>query len=351
MAKERKWRVAVMGLGHWYSAYGLARSLPEYPKAELVAVAWHDRAQREEFAATFGIKAYGDYDALLKQEEVDIVHISPPVAEIPECTIKAARAGKHIILGKPMAMTLEQADEMVKAVDEAGVTCVAFQGLFRLGMADLKRRLDEGLIGDIAVMHITARWSIAEDWLRSGQPGWFADPKQVPGGAFIDEGIYSMEQLRWLAGSEVVQVEAKIANLVHKDIAVEDWGMATFTFGNGVLATLEASWTINSPRKSGPSPKQNAVRRLEIVGTRGELIEEQLWAPGRAILAKQASHWVFERPAAEPFAPPRPGALDYLITCIEEQKQPVATIHEARKSFAVALAAYESARLGRAVKL
>lgn len=143
-----------MGLGHWYSAYGLARSLPEYPKAELVAVAWHDRAQREEFAAAFGIKAYADYDALLKREEVDIVHISPPVAEIPECTIKAARAGKHIILGKPMAMTLQQADEMVKAVDEAGVTCVAFQGLFRLGMADLKRRLDEGLIGAIAVMHI-----------------------------------------------------------------------------------------------------------------------------------------------------------------------------------------------------
>jgi predicted dehydrogenase len=78
---------------------------------------------------------------------------------------------------------------------------------------------------------------------------------------------------RWLSSSEVVQVEAKMANLVHTDIAVEDWGMATFTFANGIIATLEASWTINAPRKSGPSPKQNSVVRLEVVGTRGEIID------------------------------------------------------------------------------
>ncbi|MCJ7751945.1 MAG: Gfo/Idh/MocA family oxidoreductase, partial [Armatimonadetes bacterium] len=244
MAAERTWRVAVLGLGHWYSAYGLARGVREYPKAKLVAVAWHNRQQCEEFAGTYGINAYGSYDELLDKEEVDIVHIAPPVAEIPECTIKAAQAGKHIILGKPMAMTLQQADEMVKAVRKAGVKCLCFQGFFRLGMADLKRRLDAGLIGDVVVMHATGRWSIAEDWLSSGRAGWFTDPKQVPGGALIDEGIYAVEQLRWLAGSEVVQVEAKTANLVHKDIAVEDWGMATFTFENGIIATLEASWTI-----------------------------------------------------------------------------------------------------------
>lgn len=53
----------------------------------------------------------------------------------------------------------------------------------------------------------------------------------------------------------MVQVEAKMANLVHREIAVEDWGMATFTFANGIIATLEAAWTINSPRPTGPSPK------------------------------------------------------------------------------------------------
>ncbi len=160
-----------------------------------------------------------------------------------------------------------------------------------------------------SLLHQTSRWSIAEDWYKSGKPGWFADPTQVPGGAFIDEGIYWIDFFRWFSSSEVVQVEAKMANLVHKDIAVEDWGMATFTFANGVLATLEASWTINAPQKSGPSPKQNSVVRLEVIGTRGEIVDQWFRTPGRAVLAAGASDWVFERQSEEPFAPPSPFPL------------------------------------------
>src|SRR5919198_1004290 len=106
----RKWRVAVLGLGHWYSAYGLARSLPEYPHAELVAAAWDDQAQLDEFTTSFRVNGYADHRELLEKEDVDIVHIAAPVARLPELTIDAARAGKHIVLGKPMAMTVEQAD-------------------------------------------------------------------------------------------------------------------------------------------------------------------------------------------------------------------------------------------------
>ena len=254
----RKWRVAILGLGHWYSAYNLARALPEYPRAELIAVGWHDKAQLDEFTGTFDVDGYTDYDALLEHERIDIVHIAAPVSELEGLTIKAARAGKHMILGKPLAMSVEQADRMVEAVETAGVTCFPFQGIGRLRNAELKARIDKGEIGDIVLLHQTSRWSIAEDWYNSGTPGWFVDPRHVPGGAFIDEGIYWIDAFRWLTGSEIVQVEAKIANLVHKDIAVEDWGMATFTFANGVIATLEAAWTINAPRKTGPSPKQNA---------------------------------------------------------------------------------------------
>ena len=72
---------------------------------------------------------------------------------------------------------------------------------------------------------------------RSGRPGWFADPAKVPGGAFIDEGIADCDRARWLVGSEVVQVEAKTANFVHKDVApLEDWGFAIFSFAFFLLA-------------------------------------------------------------------------------------------------------------------
>jgi predicted dehydrogenase len=347
----RRWRVGILGLGHWYSAYSLARTLPEYPKAELVAVAWPNKTQLDAYTDTFHIEGYTNYDELIGRDDIDILHIVPPVSEIPECTIRAAKAGKHIIVGKPMAMTVEQADRMVEAVERAGVTCVTFQGIMRLRAAELKARIDKGEIGDIILIHQTGRWSIAEDWYCSGTPGWFVNPEQVPGGAFIDEGIYWLDLFRWLSGSEVVQVEAKMANWVHKDIQVEDWGMATFTFANGIIATLEASWTINAPRKTAPSPKQNSVVRLEIVGTRGEIIDQWFRAPGRAVLSAGASHWVYEGQPEELFAPPSPFPLNHLIDCLERNHQPVATIQEARKSFIVAMAAYESAREKRPVRL
>jgi predicted dehydrogenase len=340
-----------MGLGHWYSAYALARTLVEDPRAALRAVAWPQAQQLQEFATTFGVEAYSEYEALLQRPDIDIVLIVPPVADIPACTIKAAQAGKHIILGKPMAMTVAQATAMVNAVEASGVVCVPYQGTHRLRARALKQRLEAGTIGDIVVMHGTARWSIAEDWWCSGRPGWFADPRQVPGGAFIDEGIYVVELLCWLAGSAVVQVEAKMANLVHTDLQVEDWGMATFTFANGILATFEASWTINAPQKTGPSPKQNSVRRLEIIGTRGEIIEETLRLPERAVLAAGASGWVFERDQGVPYGPAAFLPLTHLIECLENQRQPAVTIQEAHTALRVALAAYAAARRGTPVSL
>ena len=346
----KSWKVAVIGLGHWYSAYGLARGLRESPRASLVAAASADAAKLAAFTSTFGVRGYPDYRELLASEDVDLVHLATPVAEMAEVTIAAARAGKHLVLGKPMAMTLADADRMVATVEESGVACFPFQAIGRLRLTDLVTRIRGGEIGDVRLLHQTCRWSIAEDWYQSGQPGWFADPQFVPGGAFIDEGIYWIDFFRYLTGSEVIQVEARMANLVHTDIGVEDWGMATFTFANGVLGTLEASWTINAPRKSGPSPKQNSVVRFEVVGTRGEIVDQSFRSPGRAILAAGAADWVFERqPEAPTFAPPALFPLGHLLDCLEQGRPPIASIREARDAFVVAMAAYESARLGRPV--
>ena len=348
---ERQWRVAIMGLGHWYSAYNTARALREYPGATLVAVASQNKAQLDAFTSAFGVPGYESYEQLLQREDIDIVQTAAPVSELAELAILAARAGKHMIIGKPMAMTIAEADRMVEAVKTAGVTCFPFQGNMRLRAADLKVRIEKGEIGDIAVLHQTCRWSIAEDAYGSGTPGWFADPRHVPGGALIDEGIYWIDCFRWLTGSEVVLVEAKVANLVHKDIGVEDWGMATFTFANGVIATLEASWTISAPRKTGPSPKQNSVVRLEVVGTRGEIIDQWFRAPGRAVLAAGAADWVYERQSEQPYAPAAPFPLAHLIECLEQKRQPVASIEDARRSFVIAMAAYDSARERRPIAL
>ncbi len=347
---SKVWRVGVLGLGHWYSAYGLARALPEYPKAELVAAAWHDASQLDEFCETFGIAGSVEYEAVLRRDDVDIVHLAPPVSEMSDLAIRAARAGKHIILGKPMAMTLAEADRIVEAVEEAGVVCIPFQAITRFRYADLRDRIARGEIGEVAVLHGTARWSIAEDWYRSGSPGWFVDPSKVPGGALIDEGIYWIDLFGWLAGSTVAEVQARTANLVHRDLGVEDWGQATFVYENGIIATLEGSWTINAPRATGPSPKQNSVVRLEVVGTEGEIADQWFRDPGRYVLRAGAADWAFERSSSAPFAPPTPMPLAHLIECLETDTAPIAGVRDAREAFAAAMVAYESARQGRSVR-
>ena len=347
----KRWRVAVMGLGHWYSAYGMARAMGEYADAELVAVACRDANTARSLHEDVRRSGYGDYKPLLERENVDIVFIAAPVSEICEIAVLAAGAGKHMVLGKPMAMTIAQADEMVAAIETSRVSCFPFQGILRLSDRDLKARVDKGEIGDLLLMHQTNRWSIAEDWYNSGTPGWFVDPRHVPGGAFIDEGIYGIDFLTWMARSDVVEVDARMANLVHKDIEVEDWGMATFTFANGIIATLEGSWTINAPRKTKPSPKHNAVVRTELIGSRGEISDQMFREPGRAVLAAGAADWVFERTGQSDFGPPTPFPLNHLIDCLNAGTDTACTIQDARKAFVVAMAAYKSAKEKKPVRI
>ncbi len=347
----RKYGVGVLGLGHWYSGFGVARGLSEYPRADLVAVADRDEAKAREFGQTFGVDYYTDYDALIARDDIDIVHIAPPVVDIPECTIKAAAAGKHMVMGKPMAMTVARAREMVEKVNASGVVCVPHQVGQTLRGGALKAHIDAGDIGDIVLIHSRGHWGIAEDWFHSGKPGWFCDPAMTPGGALIDEGIYSVQQMLWLANSPVVKVEAKTANLVHHDIGVEDWGLAVLTFANGIVGTIEAGWTIVSPRKTGPSPKENSSRRTEIIGTRGQIIQDGLWLTGLAILAKDAVGWVTERPGGDRSAPASPGLIPYVIECIEKGRKPAGTIDDAYRAFVVSMAAYESVKCGGPVTL
>ena len=101
---------------------------------------------------------------------------------------------------------------------------------------------------------------------------------------------------------------------------------------------------------SGPSPKQNSVVRLEVVGTRGEIIDQWFRTPGRAVPAG-ASDWVFERQSEPPFVPAAPFPLSHLIDCLDNSRKPVCDIREARRTFVAAMAAYESAREGRAVAI
>ena len=91
----RRWRIGVMGLGHWYSGVRLAQAMPQYDKAELVAVASLDETKAHAFGDMFGVPSYTNYDEFLSETDVDMVHIAPPPSEMRDCAVKAAQAGKQ----------------------------------------------------------------------------------------------------------------------------------------------------------------------------------------------------------------------------------------------------------------
>jgi len=353
------YNVGIMGLGHWYWASNLARALTEHPKANLAAVSSPREDILEEFTNLFGVKAYSDYNELLLNEKIDIVLIVPPVANICEYALAAAKAGKHILLGKPMAMNLKEADQIVETIKQTGIKAVPLDALFKMNRS-IKKQIEKGEIGDIVFLGSSCHTGIAEDWYRSGTPGWFVDPHYVPGGALLDEAIYNIQLLRFYANSEVKEVNyARIDNLVHKDINVEDFGIGFLTFENGIIAKIEASWSIVTPQKTKPSPKGNGYNRLEITGNKGEIIVSNIPFNFQAILGKSHPNWTFIRGANQPMAEISgpPGfeginlIINHLIECIEKNIEPIATCADAKKALEVGLAMYKSAREGKPVSL
>lgn len=346
------YKIAVMGLSHWYWAYDLARDLAENTNVELVGVFSPNEDKRRKYSELFGVKAYNNYDELLANKELDMVLITPPVSGIAEYAVAAAKAGKHILLGKPMAMNLKEADEIVKAITESGVKAFPLDSVCKM-YTSVKDLIKKGEIGNVVYLTSTTHTPIAEDWYRSGKPGWFADPQCVPGGAFVDHAIYAIQLSRFYANSEVKEINyAKIDNLVYKNIKVEDFGLALLTFKNGIIGRIEATWTI-ARKKTGLLPKiNNGYTRHEIIGDKGEIILSDSPFNYQSTLGETHLNRSFVKSAnATANANNVNSILNHLIECIEKNTEPIATVEDSRKALEIALAIYKSAKEGRPVSL
>lgn len=346
-------RVGIIGLGFWYAVFRLVDALRDSDNAKLVAVASPDMDRLKKFTSRFPVEGYLNFEDLLARKDIDIVLVTPNMIDVPRYAIGAAKAGKHIILGARMALNLKDADEVVRAVECAGVKAITLEAEAMFENPLTKKKIEEGLIGEIVHINASSHSGMPEDWYLSGKPGWFAEPGQVLGGGYLDYSIYCIEALRWFTKSEVREINfARVDTLIHKDLKVDDWGIAFFTFANGVTATLEAGWTIVIPKRTKPSPKVNCYKRYEIIGTTGRIIVDCLPYFYESVLNRDFPYWAIIKtprglmtegtPAVYPY-------LDYLIECIDEDKKPVSSIDNAKKDLEVVMAIYESAKTGKPV--
>jgi predicted dehydrogenase len=304
------------------------------------------------FAKEYGGRACTTLDDLLALPDVDIVTICTPSGAHLEPAVKAAKSGKHVIVEKPLEVTLERCDEIIRTCDAMGVRlATVFPSRFSPANLALKQAIEEGRFGRLTLGDTYVKWWRSQEYYDSG--GWRGTWQLDGGGAFMNQAIHNVDLLSWLMG-DVADVVGMTATLAHERIEVEDVGSAIVRFKNGAIGTLEAT----------TSAFPGLLKRTEIHGTTGSAIVEQdhilLWEfaerkPEDAdILAKYGKTSETTGGAADPKAISFAGhqrQFEDFLHALSGNKPPLVDGREGRKSVEIILAIYESSRTGRRITL
>jgi len=310
--------------------------------ARLVAVGHYDPARFAEIGARFGVPCVSERD-LLADPEVHVICICTPSGQHASQAIAAAHAGKHVLVEKPMALSLADADAMIAACDRAGVQLgVVLQRRVEPLFERIHRAIRAGDLGELVLGVVTMPYYRPQSYY--DQADWRGTWDLDGGGVLMNQGIHLIDLLIWYMG-DPVHVAAYAATL-HRQVEVEDTLAATLRFANGALATIAATTT------AAPG----FPHRLELYGTRG----------GIQVEGEAAGAWTLTDPtsgtveAPETQAPAGAGAgsdprgiaptghiavFRDFVHALREGRPPHIDGSEGRRSLAAVLAIYQAAGL------
>lgn len=329
-----------------------ARAIADLRRAKLVACYDAVPMAADRLAAATGCRAYHELDEMLADPEVTIVTIGTPSGAHLEPAVAAARAGKHVIVEKPLEITLKRCDKIIKECEKAGVQLSAiFPSRFHRSSVELKRAIDEQRFGQLTMGDAYVKWFRSQAYYDSG--AWRGTWELDGGGALMNQAIHSVDLLTWLMGP-VSEITAHAGTLAHERIAVEDTVVATLKFANGALGVLEAT-TAAYP---------GYLKRIEIHGSEGSAAMEEedivKWdfarkgrrdATVRKMMAENISGG---GGASDPAAIGHHGHTEQfrdVLAAIDKGHSPAIDGHEGRRSVEIILGVYKAAETGRAVKL
>jgi predicted dehydrogenase len=340
---------AIIGAGTIAAVH--ADAIARLPGARLVAVTDVAAGVAQDFAAERGCAAEPTLDALLGRGDVDVVCVCVPSGLHAEVGVRAAKAGMHLVVEKPLDVSLDAADRLLAAAREAGVTMtVMSQHRFDPGLVELKRLIDAGALGRLLLGEASTKWYRTQAYYDSApwRGTWAMD-----GGAMLNQGIHYADLLLWCLGP-AAEVTALCATQAH-EIEVEDTALAIVRFASGAVGTLSAT-TAAYP---------GFPQRLVVTGTEGtvtvedgQLVRAELrggTVPGGTTPPGESGD-----PDSPPGAAADPAALDVashaaqiadLLASLDEGREPAVTGASGRETLALIRAVYESSRTGRPVRI
>jgi UDP-N-acetyl-2-amino-2-deoxyglucuronate dehydrogenase len=327
-----------------------ARAIAEVNGAKLVGVATRNGENARAFAAKHAIPfSTTSVDELVARPEVHVICVTTPSGAHLEPALAAIRAGKHVIIEKPLEITTERADEILRAADAKGVRVIPiFQARFGEGAKKLKAAIDAGRFGRLVLASAYVKWQRSAEYYS----GWKGTRALDGGGACMNQGIHAIDLLQWFAGMPQ-EIFAWTTRRVHTRIEVEDTASATLRFASGALGTIEASTAI----------WPGWQRRLEICGENGSVALED----------DHLARWDFrsEEPGDEAIRATKldpamrsgagsPGSISHdghrrqmqdLVDALRTNRPTAINGHDARNAVALIRALYASAERGAPVTL
>ncbi len=290
-----------------------------------------------------------DVSDLLARDDVDVVYIAVPHHLHLYYAERAAAAGKHILVEKPMGVSVAEADRILEAAREAGVYCsVPF--VMRYVPANRKawELVRSGAIGEITGVSMTMRADKPASYWRSGYSGraetdWRMRKATAGGGVLITNMVHNLDLIRWISGLEVTRVYAE-AGTFWADVEVEDLIVVTLRYENGAIGVIEAGASI----PGGQGPAREWGDRL--YGRQGQIVLPNPWSGGPLLLyTTEAGRW--QEIPCEPPGDTRAALIEEFAQAVLAGKPPPIPGEDARAVLAICVAAYQAAETGKAVEL
>jgi UDP-N-acetyl-2-amino-2-deoxyglucuronate dehydrogenase len=333
---------AIVGCG--FIAKKHATSIDKIDGARLVAVCDKVPATMEFYKEQYDAKTYTEIEQMIENEDIDVVCICTPSGFHASISVQIAEAKKHIIVEKPIAMTIEDTDKIIDACNVNNVKlAVVHPNRFRPVVQELRKIMDQGLLGKISHASCIVNWNRNQEYY--DQAPW-RGTKQHDGGVLMNQAIHNLDLLLWFMGNpaQVFSMEATR----FRNIEAEDVSVGTIKFDSGALGTVEASTTVY-PKNYEESITLFGEKGTVKIGGTNALYFEHLDIKD---MTDKDIEDLKESINADPWGTPgHQWIIEDMINAINENREPAVTGEDGRRVLELVLNFYESAEKKQPIEL
>ena len=344
---KNRLKVGIVGCGVIADIH--AKAILKSKNVELVSAFSRSEKNARSFGDKFKIKWNTNWEEFINDPQIDAVSICTPSGNHLDYGEKAAKAGKHVIVEKPIEITIKRARRLIEVCNEENVhLAVIFQSRFMPKIRALKEQLGNKHIGDLFLGDAYIKWFRSQDYYDSG--AWRGTFKLDGGGALINQSIHTIDLLQWFMGG-VESLYGQIGTFTHKRLEGEDNAVAALRFKSGAIGVIEGSTSV----------RPGQARRIELHGKNGTAIiidnsvKIRLADQDGSSDSSSETEEKFGSGSASPLAgfsiEPHRDQFDAIAEAIEKNETPPVSGEESLKALAIVLAIYESSKTNKPIKI